>query len=177
MSNFGPQTTKNLQEAFAGESMARNKYSYFASVARKAGFVQMANIFEETANNEREHAKLWAKALGLIGETADNLKAAAEGENFEQQSMYPRMAQEAEAEGHAEIATAFREIAEVEAAHEQRYRQLLANLEAGKVFKKDQSVRWKCNNCGHIHEGLEAPTECPACHHPQAYFEVLAINY
>ncbi|HNW56026.1 MAG TPA: rubrerythrin family protein [bacterium] len=177
MSNYGPKTTKNLHDAFAGESMARNKYSYFASVARKAGFIQIANIFEETANNEKEHAKLWAKALGLIGETADNLKAAADGESHEYQSMYPQMAQEAEEEGHPDLAVAFREVADVEEAHEKRYRKLLANLENGTTFKREQPVRWKCNNCGYVHEGPEAPTECPACHHPQGYFELMVETY
>lgn len=177
MSNYGPKTIKNLHDAFAGESMARNKYSYFASVARKAGFVQMANIFEETANNEKEHAKLWAKALGLIGETADNLKAAADGENYEHQSMYPEMAKQAEEEGHHDLAVAFKEVAEAEEAHEKRYRKLLANLEKGEVFKREQPVRWKCNNCGYVHEGPEAPTECPACHHPQGYFELMIETY
>jgi rubrerythrin len=177
MPNFGPKTTKNLQDALAGESIARNKYTYFASVARQAGFVQIANIFEEAAGNEKEHAKLWAKALELIGDTATNLQAAISGENYENQIMYPKMAEEAEEEGHSEIAVAFREIGQVEKAHEDRYRKLLINLENDKVFKKDQPVRWKCNNCGYIHEGLEAPTACPSCQHPQAYFEVFVETY
>jgi len=175
---IGPKTKKNLEEAFAGESMARNKYTYFASVARKAGYVQIANIFEETADNEKEHAKLWAKQLELISDDlAANLKAAAAGENFENTTMYPRMEKEALEEGHTDIATLFKEVGEVEQAHEKRYRKLLENLEKGEVFKKPEIKRWKCNNCGHIHEGLEAPEKCPACSHPQAYFEVLAENY
>jgi len=177
MPNFGPKTTKNLQDAFAGESAARNRYTYFASVARKAGFIQIANIFEETADNEKEHAKLWAKALEMIGDTAANLQSAISGENYENQIMYPKMAEEAEEEGHSEIAEAFRKVGEAEKAHEARYRQLLINVENDKVFKKDQVVRWKCNNCGYIHEGLEAPTECPSCHHPQAYFEMFVETY
>ena len=174
---LGEKTRKNLEEAFAGESMARNKYDYFASVARKAGFVQMANIFEETALNEKEHAKIWAKQLGIIGDTAANLKAAFEGEMFENITMYPKMAVEAIEEGNMDVAKLFQEVAEVEKAHEARYRKLSVNLENGEVFKKSEVKRWKCNNCGHIHEGAEAPGVCPACSHPQAYFEILAENY
>jgi len=174
---FGPKTQKNLEAAFAGESMARNKYTYFASVARKAGYEQIAALFEETANNEKEHAKIWAKQLGLIGEVAANLKAAAEGENYENTTMYPTMEKEALEEGHADVARLFKEVAEVERAHEKRYRKLLENIEKGEVFKKPEIKRWKCANCGHIHEGLEAPASCPACSHPQAFFELLAENY
>jgi len=174
---FGPKTQKNLEAAFAGESMARNKYTYFASVARKAGYEQIATLFEETANNEKEHAKIWAKQLGLIGEVAANLKAAAEGESYENTTMYPTMEKEALEEGHAEVARLFKEVAEVEEAHEKRYRKLLENVEKGEVFKKPEIKRWKCANCGHIHEGIEAPGSCPACGHPQAFFEVLAENY
>jgi len=157
--------------------MARNKYTYFASVARKAGYEQIAALFEETANNEKEHAKIWAKQLGLIGEVAANLKAAAEGENYENTTMYPTMEKEALEEGHADVARLFKEVAEVERAHEKRYRKLLENIEKGEVFKKPEIKRWKCANCGHIHEGLEAPASCPACSHPQAFFELLAENY
>jgi len=174
---FGPKTQKNLETAFAGESMARNKYTYFASVARKAGYEQIAALFEETANNEKEHAKLWAKQLGLIGEVAANLKAAAEGESYENTTMYPTMEKEALEEGHGEVARLFKEVAEVERAHEKRYRKLLENVEKGEVFKKPEIKRWKCANCGHIHEGIEAPGSCPACSHPQAFFELLAENY
>lgn len=175
---LGPKTLKNLNDAFAGESMARNKYTYFASVARKAGYVQIANLFEETANNEKEHAKLWAKQLGLISENlADDLKAAMDGEHYENTTMYPTMEKEALEEGHADIARLFKEVGEVEKAHEARYKKLLENLEKGEVFKKPEVKRWKCNNCGHIHEGLEAPSVCPACSHPQAYFEVFVETY
>ncbi|MFZ4631636.1 MAG: rubrerythrin [Patescibacteria group bacterium] len=174
---IGPKTQKNLEAAFAGESMARNKYTYFASVARKAGYEQIASLFEETANNEKEHAKLWTKQLGLIAETKENLVSAASGENYENTTMYPTMEKEALEEGHEEIARLFKEVAEVEKAHETRYRKLLANIEKGEVFKKTEIKRWKCANCGHIHEGIEAPGLCPACNHPQAYFEILAENY
>ena len=171
------KTKKNLEDAFAGESMARNKYDYFASVARKAGYVQIANIFEETALNEKAHAKIWAKQLELIGDVEANLKAAVAGELFETSKMYPKMAQEALEEGHPEIAKLFKEVGEVEQAHEARYRKLLANVENGEVFKKPEVRRWKCANCGHIHEGVEAPGVCPACSHPQAYFEVFVETY
>ena len=174
---FGPKTQKNLETAFAGESMARNKYTYFASVARKAGYEQIAAIFEETANNEKEHAKLWAKQLELIGDLKANLAAAIKGENYEETSMYPGMAKDAREEGHEELAKLFERVAEVEKAHEARYGKLLANLEKGEVFKKPVVKRWKCANCGHIHEGLEAPLACPVCGHPQAYFELLEENY
>lgn len=176
--NLGPNTKKNLEEAFAGESMARNKYDYFASAFRKAGYVQIANIFEETAKNEKEHAKLWAKELGLIHkDLKDNLKSAMEGENYEHSSMYPRMEQEALLEGHEDIAKLFHEVAEVEEKHEERYKKLLANIENGEVFKKKEVKRWKCNNCGYIHEGEEAPETCPACSHPQGHFEVFVETY
>ena len=174
---LGEKTKKNLEEAFAGESMARNKYDYYASVARKAGYIQIANIFEETALNEKEHAKLWAKQLMLIGDVEADLKAAIEGELYENTEMYPRMAREAREEGHEDIAKLFDNIAEVEKAHEERYRKLLANIEKGEVFKKSEVKRWKCNNCGHIHEGTEAPGICPACLHPQAHFEIFAETY
>lgn len=174
---LGDKTKKNLQEAFAGESMARNKYDYFASVALKSGYVQIANFFTETALNEKEHAKLWAKQLDLISDLPSNLKAAFEGELYENSEMYPRMAKEAMEEGHTDIAKLFQEVAEVEKAHEMRYRKLLANLEKGEVFKRPEVKLWKCNNCGHIHEGDEAPLVCPCCSHPQAHFEILAENY
>lgn len=177
MSNLGEKTKKNLLEAFAGESMARNKYTYYASVARKAGYVQIANLFLETAENEKEHAKLWAKYLELIGDTEKNLKDAAEGEHEENTSMYPRMAEEAEEEGHKELAEAFRKVADVEKAHEKRYRKLLKNIEDGMVFEKDGDVMWKCNNCGYLHFGKIAPESCPACKHPQAHFELFVETY
>ena len=174
---INPKTKKNLEDAFAGESMARNKYDYFASVARKAGYVQIANIFEETALNEKEHAKIWAKQFDIIGDLEANLKAAAAGELFENSEMYPRMEKEALEEGHPEIAKLFKEVGEVEKAHEARYRKLLANVENSEVFKKPEIKKWKCANCGYIHEGTEAPGVCPACFHPQAHFEILAENY
>jgi rubrerythrin len=175
---IGPKTKKNLEEAFAGESMARNKYDWFASAFRKAGYIQIANIFEETARNEKEHAKLWAKALGLIPEEiTEDLKAAIKGEHFENSEMYPRMEKEALEEGHADIAKLFKEVGEVEEKHEARYRKLLENTEKGEVFKKPAVKRWKCNNCGYIHEGTEAPDKCPACNHPQGYFEVFEETY
>ena len=177
MTNLGEKTKKNLEEAFAGGSMARNKYDYYASVAKKAGYVQIANFFEETARNEKEHAKLWAKYLGLIGDVKENLKAAAEGEHEEHTSMYPRMAEEAEAEGHTELAEAFRKVADVEKAHEERYKKLLKNVEDGMVFEADGDVMWKCNNCGYLHFGKTAPETCPACKHPQAHFELFRENY
>jgi rubrerythrin len=175
---LGPKTIKNLESAFAGESMARNKYDYFASVFRKAGYVQIANFFEETARNEKEHAKVWAKQLGYISDDLKtNLEAAIAGEHYENNQMYPQMEAEALEEGHPEIAKLFKEIGEVEKEHEARYKKLLDNLEKGEVFKKPVVKRWKCNNCGHVHEGTEAPLVCPACSHPQAYFEVLEENY
>jgi len=174
---LGAKTKKNLEEAFAGESMARNKYDYFASVARKAGYVQIANIFEETARNEKEHAKLWAKQLELIGELPADLKAAIEGELYENSEMYPRMAKEAREEGHEAIAKLFDNVASAEKAHEARFRKLLENIEKGEVFKKAGVKRWKCDNCGYIHEGESAPDLCPACLHPQAHFEIFEETY
>lgn len=174
---LGPKTKKNLEAAFAGESQARNKYDYFASVARKAGYEQIANIFTETALNEKEHAKVWAKQLEMIGDLPANLKAAIAGENYENSVMYPTMEKEAMEEGHPEIAKLFKEIGEVEKAHEARYQKLLENLEKGEVFKKAETKRWKCTNCGYIHEGTEAPDKCPACSHPQGFYEVFVENY
>ena len=174
----GSKTEKNLMEAFAGESMARNKYTYYASKAKKDGFVQIANIFEETAANEKEHAKMWFKYLnGGIDDTAANLKAAAEGENYEWTDMYDRMAKEAHEEGFEEIALKFELVAKVEKEHEERYRKLLANVEGGLVFSKDGDTIWQCINCGHIVVGKKAPQICPTCNHPQSYFQVKAENY
>lgn len=174
---MGPKTKKNLEEAFAGESMARNKYTYYSSVARKADYIQIANIFEETAGNEKEHAKLWAKALGMVKDLPEDLKDAIAGELYETNEMYPRMAKEAMEEGEEEIAKMFTEVGEVEEKHAIRYQKLLENLEKGEVFKKDEVKRWKCNNCGYIHEGDEAPEKCPACSHPQGYFEIFIETY
>ena len=174
----GTKTEKNLMEAFAGESMARNKYTYWASKARKDGYVQISAIFEETANNEREHAKMWFKYLeGGIKSTPENLKAAAEGENYEWIDMYDRMAREAEEEGFTEIAAKFRGVAAIEKHHEERYRKLLKNIEDKVVFSRDGDAIWKCRNCGHIVIGKEAPEVCPVCDHPQAHFELLCENY
>ena len=174
----GSQTEKNLQTAFAGESEARNKYNWFASRARKDGFEQIARIFEETANNEKEHAKLWYKLLsGGIGTTAENLKAAAEGENFEWTDMYAGFAKTAREEGFEDIAKLFEGVAAIEKAHEERYRKLLDNVTKERVFSKDGDVIWQCANCGHICVGKKAPDECPVCHHPQSFFEVKADNY
>ncbi|HCL90573.1 MAG TPA: rubrerythrin family protein [Candidatus Atribacteria bacterium] len=173
----GTKTEKNLMEAFAGESQARNKYSYFASVAKKEGYEQIASIFLETAENEKEHAKLSFKKLAGIGSTIDNLKAAAAGENFEWTEMYPRMAKEAKEEGFAEIAKMFEGIGEIEKGHEARYRKLLKNIEEDKVFKKGEKTIWKCRNCGNIYEGAESPEVCPVCKHPRAYYEVKVENY
>ena len=173
----GTKTEKNLLEAFAGESMARNKYSYFASKAKKEGYQQIAAIFEQTANNEKEHAKMWFKLLGELGDTAQNLAAAAAGENYEWTDMYDRMAQEAEEEGFAEIAAKFRMVAAIEKSHEERYRALLNNVEMQAVFEKSEETMWECRNCGHVVVGLEAPVVCPVCKHPQAYFEVRKENY
>ena len=175
----GTKTEKNLQEAFAGESMARNKYSYWASKAKKDGFVQIAAIFEETANNEKEHSKMWFKSLegGAIKSTPENLEAAAAGENYEWTDMYARMAQEAREEGFNEIAAKFELVAKVEAEHEARYRKLLDNVKKERVFSKDNDVIWQCSNCGHIVIGKKAPQVCPVCDHPQAYFQVKAENY
>jgi len=173
----GTKTEQNLLAAFAGESQARNKYTYFASVAKKEGYEQISALFLETADNEKEHAKIWFKKLKGIGSTLDNLRAAAGGENFEWTDMYPTMAKEAKEEGFDELAELFSKVAAVEKEHEDRYKQLLANIEAEVVFKKDGQVYWKCRNCGHIHKGDEAPLVCPVCDHPQAYFEIQALNY
>lgn len=174
----GTKTERNLQEAFAGESQARNKYTYFASKAKKDGYVQIAAIFEETANNEKEHAKMWYKLLnGGVSDTAANLKAAAEGENFEWTDMYVRFAKEAREEGFDEIAAQFEGVAAIEKEHEERYRKLLKNVEGGVVFSKDGDVIWQCINCGHIAIGKKAPEVCPVCAHPQSYFQVKAENY
>ena len=174
----GTKTEKNLQEAFAGESMARNKYSYWASKAKKDGYVQIAAIFEETAANEKEHAKMWFKLLnGGIDGTEKNLEAAAAGENFEWTDMYDRMAREADDEGFPEIAEKFRGVAAIEKHHEERYRKLLKNIQDKRVFSKDGDVIWQCANCGHIVIGKDAPEVCPVCDHPQAYFQVKAENY
>jgi rubrerythrin len=173
----GTKTEQNLLEAFAGESQARNKYTYYSSVARKEGYEQLAEIFLETAENEKEHAKLHLKALSGIESTIANLKAAASGENAEWTKMYPRMAQEAREEGFEDIAFAFEAIAKIEKAHQERYQHILKAIEEGSVFKKAGSVQWKCRNCGHLHDGAEAPRVCPVCKHPQAYFEVKACNY
>ncbi len=173
----GTKTEKNLWEAFAGESMARNKYTYFASVAKKAGYEQIAALFLKTAENEKEHAKLWFKALGEVNDTATNLLHAAEGENAEWTDMYDRMAKEAEEEGFTELAAQFRGVGAIEKEHEERYRKLLANVEAMEVFKKSGVTIWECRNCGHIVVGTEAPEVCPVCKHPKAYFEVHAENY
>ena len=173
----GTKTEKNLMEAFAGESMARNKYTYFASVAKKAGYEQIAAIFQETANNEKEHAKLWFKALGALGTTEENLASAAAGENYEWTDMYDRMAKEAEEEGFKALAAQFRLVGAIEKAHEERYRALLKNVELKEVFEKSEETMWECRNCGHLVMGKKAPDVCPVCAHPQSYFEVRAENY
>jgi len=186
----GTRTEKNLLTAFAGESQARNRYTYFAGAARKEGFVQIADIFEETASQEKEHAKRLFKFLeggeveicaafpaGVIGSTLENLKAAAAGEHYEQTEMYPGFAKVAREEGFETIAAVFEAIAVAEKQHEKRYVDLAANIDAGKVFKKDETVTWRCRNCGYLHEGEEAPEECPACEHPQAHFELLGENW
>ena len=173
----GTKTEKNLWEAFAGESQARNKYTFFASVAKKNGYEQIAELFLKTADNEKEHAKLWFKALGELGTTEENLLAAAEGENAEWTDMYERMAREAEEEGFTALAAQFRGVAAIEKAHEERYRALLHNIEAKQVFEKSGVTVWECRNCGHIVVGTTAPEVCPVCNHPQAYFEVKKENY
>ncbi len=186
----GTQTEKNLLKAFAGESQARNRYTFFASVARKEGYEQIANIFTETAGNEKEHAEIFFKYLeggdveitaaypaGIIGDTKANLEAAADGEKMEWSDIYTNFEKTARKEGFAEIATSFKEIAEVEEFHEGRYRKLAKNIAVGEVFKKKAPVKWHCTNCGYIHEGTEAPKECPACKHAQAYYELLVENY
>ena len=175
----GTKTEKNLQEAFAGESQARNKYTYFASKAKKEGFVQISKIFEETAANENEHAEIWFKYLcgGEIPTTAENLAAAAEGENFEWTDMYDRMAKEAEEEGFKEIAAKFRMVGAIEKEHEARYRKLLENVQKEIVFSREGDCIWECSNCGHIVVGKKAPALCPVCAHPQSYFQLKATNY
>ena len=171
------KTEKNLMTAFAGESQARNKYTYFASVAKKEGYEQIAAIFLATADNEKEHAKMWFKALGELGKTAQNLAAAAEGENYEWTDMYAQFAKEAEEEGFADLAAKFRAVGEIEKHHEERYRALLKNIEMQQVFEKSEEKMWECRNCGHLVMGKEAPEVCPVCAHPQSYFEVRAENY
>ena len=173
----GTKTEKNLWEAFAGESQARTKYTYFASAAKKQGFEQIAALFLKTAENEKEHAKLWFKELGELGTTEENLLHAAEGENFEWTDMYERMAREAEEEGFDELAARFRGVAAIEKMHEERYRALLQNVETAQVFEKSEVKVWECRNCGHIVVGTQAPEICPVCAHPQAYFEVHEANY
>ena len=173
----GTKTEKNLWEAFAGESQARNKYTYFASVAKKAGYEQIAALFLQTAENEKEHAKLWFKALGELGDTAENLLHAAEGENAEWTDMYDRMAREADEEGFHDLAEQFRGVAAIEKSHEERYRALLKNVETKTVFEKSGVTMWECRNCGHLVVGLKAPEICPVCKHPQSYFEVRKENY
>lgn len=173
----GTQTEKNLLAAFAGESQARNKYTYFASKAKKDGYEQIAELFLKTADNEKEHAKLWFKELNGIGTTAENLAAAADGENYEWTDMYEEFAQTAEKEGFSELAEKFRGVAAIEKAHEERYRKLLENVKRGEVFEKGEVKIWECRNCGHIVVGTKAPDVCPVCAHPQAYFEVRKENY
>ncbi len=184
------RTEKNLLGAFAGESQARTRYTIFASAAKKEGYEQISAIFQETADNEKEHAKLFFKLLkggmvqitatypaGIIGSTAENLKESAEGEKLEWGTLYPNFAEVADEEGFTEVARTFRQVAQVEAHHEQRYRKLLANIDQGKVFKKDKPVKWKCRNCGNIFEGAEAPEKCPVCDHPKSYHEILCEDY
>lgn len=173
----GSKTEANLMTAFAGESQARNKYTYFASKARKDGYEQIAEIFEETANNEREHAKMWFKELKGIGTTKENLLHAALGENYEWTEMYEKFAEEAEEEGFIELANKFRKVAAIEKTHEERYRKLLKNIEMQQVFEKSEITMWECRNCGHIVVGKKAPEVCPVCNHPQSYFEVRKENY
>ena len=173
----GTKTEKNLLEAFRGESEARNKYTFFASVAKKAGYEQIAALFLKTAENEKEHAKLWFKALGMLGDVSENLQAAANGENYEWTDMYERMAKDAEEEGFHDLAAQFRGVGAIEKAHEERYRKLLQNVEMQEVFKKSEVKVWECRNCGHIVVGMEAPEICPVCNHPQAFFEVREENY
>lgn len=173
----GTQTEKNLEAAFAGESQARDKYTYFASVAKKQGFEQIADLFLKTADNEKEHAKMWFKELNGIGDTAENLLAAAEGENYEWTDMYEDFAKTAEEEGFTELAHKFRLVAAIEKHHEERYRALLRNVETAEVFKRSEIKVWECRNCGHIVVGKEAPEVCPVCNHPQSYFEIHAENY
>jgi rubrerythrin len=186
----GSKTEKNLLKAFAGESQARNRYTYFASAAKREGYEQISGIFLETAENEKEHAKMFFKFLeggeveitasypaGKIGNTAENLLAAAEGERMEYSSLYPQFEKTAREEGFADVATAFKEIGDVEEQHEKRYRKLLENVKTNTVYKKSKPMKWKCRNCGYVHEGTEAPKQCPACKHPQSYYELQAENY
>ena len=173
----GSKTEQNLRDAFAGETQARSKYDYFASVAKKEGYEQIAAIFQATANNEKEHAKLWFKALQGIGTTVENLVAAAAGENYEWTDMYERFAREAEEEGFTQLAQQFRGVAAIERAHEERYRALLQNIEMQRVFEKSEETMWECRNCGHLVIGKKAPEVCPVCNHPQSYFEVRKENY
>lgn len=173
----GSKTEANLWTAFAGESQARNKYTYFASVAKKEGYEQICALFQKTANNEKEHAKMWFKELGELGDTASNLKAAAEGENYEWTDMYATFAKEAEEEGFTELAEKFRMVAAIEKSHEERYLALLDNVEMQKVFEKSEEVMWECRNCGHLVIGKKAPEVCPVCAHPQSFFEVRKENY
>ena len=173
----GTKTEQNLMAAFAGESQARNKYTYFASVAKKEGYEQIAEIFLKTAENEKEHAKLWFKALGELGDTAANLAAAAAGENYEWTDMYDKFAKDAEEEGFKQLAYQFRAVAAIEKAHEERYRALLDNVQMQKVFEKGEMTMWECRNCGHLVMGLKAPAVCPVCAHPQSFFEVRKENY
>ena len=174
----GTKTEKNLMEAFAGESQARNKYTFFASMAKKEGYEQLAAIFEETAGNEKEHAKIWFKLLhDGMPDTIENLKDAAAGENYEWTDMYAKFAEEAEQEGFSKIAYLFREVAKIEKEHEERYRKLLSNIEEGIVFSRDGDMVWQCSNCGHIHIGKQAPEVCPVCAHPKAYFQLVSKNY
>ena len=173
----GTKTEQNLRTAFSGESEARNKYTYFASVAKKEGYEQIAAIFQKTADNEKEHAKMWFKELKALGDTKANLKSAAEGENYEWTDMYARFAKEAEEEGFTSLAEKFRQVAEIEKSHEERYRALLSNVEMQKVFEKSEITMWECRNCGHLVMGKQAPDICPVCAHPQSYFEVRAENY
>ncbi len=173
----GTKTEQNLMAAFAGESQARNKYTYFASVAKKEGYEQISALFTKTADNEKEHAKMWFKLLGELGDTAQNLAAAAAGENYEWTDMYATFAKEADEEGFHEIAAKFRAVAEIEKAHEERYRKLLSNVEMQQVFEKGEQTMWECRNCGHLVMGKKAPEVCPVCVHPKSYFEVRAENY
>ena len=173
----GTKTEQNLMSAFAGESQARNKYTYFASVAKKEGYEQISALFTKTADNEKEHAKMWFKLLGGLGNTAQNLADAAAGENYEWTDMYATFAKEADEEGFHDIAEKFRAVAEIEKSHEERYRKLLANVEMQKVFEKGEMTMWECRNCGHLVMGKKAPEVCPVCAHPKSYFEVRAENY
>ncbi|MBR7073082.1 MAG: rubrerythrin family protein [Eubacterium sp.] len=173
----GTKTEQNLRDAFAGESQARNKYTYFASKAKKEGYEQIAALFLKTADNEKEHAKMWFKELEGIGDTAQNLSAAADGENFEWTDMYASFAKTAEEEGFPELAEKFRQVGEIEKHHEERYRALLKNVETAKVFEKSEVKVWECRNCGHIIVGTKAPDVCPVCAHPQSYFEISSENY